>query len=114
MDCVECETCKIHAKLQMLGIGTALKVLLPSHNDKPVNLQRNEVSALINTFHKFSESMRIVAEMRHRRNQLVSAASSSSPPSPSPPSLLDANGVLYAIAAILGAVLIFGGSARRE
>lgn len=26
MDCVECETCKVHAKLQMLGIGTALKV----------------------------------------------------------------------------------------
>lgn len=47
MDCVECETCKVHAKLQMLGIGTALKILLPSSSSAPVSLQPNEVIACV-------------------------------------------------------------------
>ena len=68
MDCVECETCKIHAKLQMLGIGTALKILLP--RGPGLNLQRNEVIALINTFQKFSESVRIVDLMRARAERM--------------------------------------------
>lgn len=67
MDCVECETCKIHAKLQMLGIGTALKILLP--RNKELNLQRNEIIALINSFHKFSESVRIIDRMRERAKE---------------------------------------------
>jgi hypothetical protein len=29
-DCVSCEKCKLWGKLQVLGIGTALKVLLAS------------------------------------------------------------------------------------
>jgi hypothetical protein len=69
MDCVECETCKIHAKLQMLGIGTALKILLPKKTED-LNLQRNEVIALINTFHKFSESVHIVSLMRERMERM--------------------------------------------
>jgi hypothetical protein len=69
MDCVECETCKIHAKLQMLGIGTALKILLPKDGNGS-DLQRNEVIALINTFHKFSETVKIVELMRERARLL--------------------------------------------
>ena len=26
MDCISCQKCKLHGKLQLLGIGTALKV----------------------------------------------------------------------------------------
>lgn len=87
MDCVECETCKveekkklgfsvfykgkkkIHAKLQMLGIGTALKILLPKKGNDVLILQRNEVIALLNTFQKLSESVRIVTLMRERVQQ---------------------------------------------
>jgi len=28
MDCISCQKCKLHGKLQLLGIGTALKILL--------------------------------------------------------------------------------------
>ena len=28
MDCISCQKCKLHGKLQLLGLGTALKVLL--------------------------------------------------------------------------------------
>lgn len=70
MDCVECQTCKVHSKLQMLGIGTALKILLPA-STAPKSLERNEIIALINTFHKFSETIRIVELMRARRDALM-------------------------------------------
>jgi len=28
MDCVECEKCKTYGKMQVYGIGTALKIIL--------------------------------------------------------------------------------------
>eukprot|EP01100_Stratorugosa_tubuloviscum_P001068 TRINITY_DN1240_c2_g1_i1.p1 TRINITY_DN1240_c2_g1~~TRINITY_DN1240_c2_g1_i1.p1 ORF type:complete len:454 (-),score=133.63 TRINITY_DN1240_c2_g1_i1:77-1438(-) len=57
MDCVACESCKVHAKLQMLGIGTALKILLSEQSSLAQKLQRNEIIALINTLQKFSDSI---------------------------------------------------------
>jgi Endoplasmic Reticulum Oxidoreductin 1 (ERO1) len=74
MDCVACETCKIHAKLQVLGIGTALRILLSREPDERVlaaSLQRNEVIALINTVQKFSDTVRIVGAMREREQALL-------------------------------------------
>ena len=41
MDCVGCEKCKIHGKLQILGLGTALKILLEDRTCE--TLQRNEI-----------------------------------------------------------------------
>ncbi|KAL6076140.1 protein folding in endoplasmic reticulum [Balamuthia mandrillaris] len=47
MECVACESCKLHAKLQVLGIGTALKILLAENEVKRhgiiQQLQRNEI-----------------------------------------------------------------------
>jgi ERO1-like protein alpha len=46
MDCVACESCKVHAKLNILGIGTALKILFsaPDKRESVIhNLQRNEI-----------------------------------------------------------------------
>lgn len=63
MDCVACQNCRIHGKLSMLGIATALKVLL---DQDEVYLQRNEIIALINTLYKFSESIRFIDLMRDR------------------------------------------------
>ena len=32
MDCISCQKCRLHGKIQLLGIGTALKILLlPEH-----------------------------------------------------------------------------------
>jgi ERO1-like protein alpha len=63
LDCVGCQTCKVHSKLQMLGIGSALKIIVPDQGGekgKKVTLLRNEVIALVNTLAKLAESIEIV------------------------------------------------------
>lgn len=63
MDCVECLTCKVYGKLQIMGMGTALRVLL---NPEPHELTRNELVALVNTFSKWTESIVILRRMQRR------------------------------------------------
>jgi len=70
MDCVGCDKCRLWGKVQTTGLGTALKVLfeLDEKNlDPRLNanlLQRSEVVALINTLHRFSESLHAVEVFR--------------------------------------------------
>lgn len=64
MDCVGCEKCRLWGKLQILGIGTALKVLMT--NDDNLHLQRNEVIALLNTLGQVSRSVKLVQDWRHQ------------------------------------------------
>lgn len=60
LDCVQCQQCKLHGKLVMLGYGVALKVLfMPA----PPALERNEIVALVDTLIKLSESIRHVREL---------------------------------------------------
>lgn len=69
MDCVGCEKCRLWGKLQVLGLGTALKILfsLDNHNQpilqQQLQLQRNEVIALVNLLNRLSESVRLVQEI---------------------------------------------------
>lgn len=61
-DCVKCQKCRLHGKLQLTGIGTALKILLlPDHvlRDTPIEklARREEIVALFNTLHKFSHAI---------------------------------------------------------
>ncbi|CAA0808737.1 Endoplasmic reticulum oxidoreductin-1 [Striga hermonthica] len=67
MDCVGCEKCRLWGKLQMLGLGTALKILFSvdgkSHPNEPLELQRNEVIALVNLLNRLSESVKHVNEI---------------------------------------------------
>lgn len=67
MDCVGCEKCRLWGKLQVLGLGTALKILFSvdgqNHPDQILHLQRNEVIALINLLNRLSESVKLVNEM---------------------------------------------------
>ncbi|KDP38682.1 hypothetical protein JCGZ_04035 [Jatropha curcas] len=67
MDCVGCEKCRLWGKLQILGLGTALKILFSvngqEHLGQTLQLQRNEVIALINLLHRLSESVKLVHEM---------------------------------------------------
>ena len=49
MDCVSCEKCRVWGKLEILGLGTAIKVLLTpeeefSHIPVKTFLSRQEVS----------------------------------------------------------------------
>ncbi|KAH8107879.1 endoplasmic oxidoreductin [Cristinia sonorae] len=66
MDCVGCDKCRLWGKVQTSGLGTALKILFEL-DEKALNpqlnanlLSRSEVVALINTLHRFSESLAAV------------------------------------------------------
>jgi hypothetical protein len=64
LDCVQCQQCKLHGKLAMLGYGTALKILFLSRPDMIASsLNRNEIVALINTIAKFSEALKYVRDL---------------------------------------------------
>ncbi|XP_073026908.1 endoplasmic reticulum oxidoreductin-1-like isoform X1 [Primulina eburnea] len=68
MDCVGCEKCRLWGKLQVLGLGTALKILFSvdgknQQNQPQLQLQRNEVIALVNLLHRLSESVKLVQEI---------------------------------------------------
>jgi len=62
MDCLGCERCKVWGKLQVTGIGTALKVLFtPLEN---MELTKHEIVALFNAFGRHSTSIRELEEFR--------------------------------------------------
>ncbi|XP_004511502.1 endoplasmic reticulum oxidoreductin-2-like isoform X2 [Cicer arietinum] len=67
MDCVGCEKCRLWGKLQVLGLGTALKILFSDDDQQnlgqTLQLQRNEVIALMNLLNRLSESVKFVHEM---------------------------------------------------
>lgn len=71
MDCVGCDKCRLWGKLQITGMGTALKVLFSSvgleaglEQPEPLVLSRGEVVAFVNTLHRFSESLMAVDKFR--------------------------------------------------
>ncbi|KAJ7496038.1 hypothetical protein B0H11DRAFT_2001621 [Mycena galericulata] len=70
MDCVGCDKCRLWGKVQTTGVATALKILFEMDEkalDPAANhnlLQRSEVVALINTLHRFSESLEAVESFR--------------------------------------------------
>ena len=70
MDCVTCEKCRVWGKLQILGIGTAIKILLTPESElsirssdtttttnNPPILNRQEIIALINILNQLSKSI---------------------------------------------------------
>ncbi|KAL9188171.1 hypothetical protein ACHAXT_006549 [Thalassiosira profunda] len=63
LDCVQCQQCKLHGKMAMLGYGTALKILFLPEDKVGLSLTRNEIVAFLNTIAKMSESMREVREL---------------------------------------------------
>uniref|UniRef100_A0A1D1YJQ4 Endoplasmic oxidoreductin-1 n=1 Tax=Anthurium amnicola TaxID=1678845 RepID=A0A1D1YJQ4_9ARAE len=71
MDCVGCDKCRLWGKLQISGLGTALKVLF-SYDDEYFNpkvnpnlLTRTEIVALFNTFNRVSKSLSAIDRFRH-------------------------------------------------
>merc|ERR1719430_1595210 len=78
IDCVGCDKCKLWGKLQVTGLGTALKILFSGEFGKPVlaglptvkkdlKLSRNEIVALFNAFGKISTS---IVELERFREML--------------------------------------------
>ncbi|KAL7457241.1 hypothetical protein ACHAWC_008781 [Mediolabrus comicus] len=63
LDCVQCQQCKLHGKMAMLGYGTALKILFLPEDILAMSLSRNEIVAFFNTIAKMSESVREIREL---------------------------------------------------
>ncbi|WFC95814.1 endoplasmic oxidoreductin-1 [Malassezia brasiliensis] len=91
MDCVGCDKCRLWGKLQVAGIGTALKLLFAFEENDPeqhVSLRRSELVALINTAYRISESIQAVEKFRALYQQTLQGddgtAQRDAPP-PSPP-----------------------------
>lgn len=64
MDCVGCEKCRLHGKLQVLGIGTALRILFAQQSV----LQRNEIMSLIVTLSKVADALYYVQQLQQLSN----------------------------------------------
>ena len=86
MDCVGCEKCRLWGKLQISGLGTALKILFSvdgeSNTGNAIDLQRNEVIALVNLLSRLSESLELIHEMADLarvQNRLSSSIGSALP-----------------------------------
>lgn len=64
MDCVTCDKCKVWGKLQILGLGTAIRILLTPeqflHNPENV-LSRQEIIALINSLNQLAASVKFAS-----------------------------------------------------
>ncbi|KAJ1341999.1 hypothetical protein BSLG_003404 [Batrachochytrium salamandrivorans] len=67
MDCVGCEKCRLWGKIQITGLGTALKVLFSYGDDaSEYRLSRSELVAFMNVFHRLSESLVAVDRFQAR------------------------------------------------
>lgn len=63
VDCVQCQRCRLHAKLFSLGLGTALKILLSPEDLISTTTSRDDVVALVNILWKMSDSLEDVRLM---------------------------------------------------
>jgi flavocytochrome c len=99
-DCVTCQQCRLHGKLQLLGVGTALKLLLLPQ--ELISVTRQEAVALFNTLAKFSDAIVSARELEQQARDLMdreavaaaAAAAATAPattpataPPPPPPSM---------------------------
>lgn len=75
MDCVGCDKCRLWGKVQVLGMGTALKILFSGNDMSPdstipadrkgsFQLTRTEIVALFNAFSRLSKSIYAVENFR--------------------------------------------------
>lgn len=67
MDCVGCEKCRLWGKIQVTGVGAALKILFASESHRRwenLNFRRSEIVALFNTLGRLSESISAVQFFR--------------------------------------------------
>jgi hypothetical protein len=64
MDCVGCSKCKLWGKLQVHGIGTALKILFSEKKVERLKLTRREIVALFNVLGRFSSSIHLLQNFR--------------------------------------------------
>lgn len=67
MNCVQCNKCRLHGKISVLGISTAMQILLGRAGEGVEDLtriHRVELAALMTTLSKFSTAIDTCLEMR--------------------------------------------------
>lgn len=60
MNCVSCQKCRMHGKLQIYGVATMLKILFSEEEN--INLKRNELVSFVNMIGKVSSSIKYVTD----------------------------------------------------
>jgi len=90
VDCVQCQRCRLHAKLFSLGLGSALKTLLTPPELIASTLSRDEVVSMVNVLWKLSEAMEDAKELSKLYWKERSDSSQSLGPAPPPPPHLPA------------------------
>ena len=67
IDCVTCSKCRMHAKLEVFGIATMLKIMFASSTEElKKSMSRNELVSFINLFAKLCKSVSNVEEIDKR------------------------------------------------
>jgi hypothetical protein len=66
INCVQCNKCRLHGKIAMMGLSTALKIHIGRSGDggDPNSIDRVELAALISTLYKFSRAIKFCQEMK--------------------------------------------------
>jgi len=90
VDCVQCQRCRLHAKLFSLGLGTALKILLSPPDLIASTTSRDDVVALVNVLWKLSEAMEDVRSLTQQYYEVSSVAPSQPSPAPAAGQRVDA------------------------
>jgi len=67
-NCAQCSKCKLHGKISVLGISTALQILLGSTGEggDPTRIHRVEIAALMTVLSKFSKAVQYCNKMSHQ------------------------------------------------
>ena len=66
MNCVQCNKCRLHGKVSVMGLSTALQILVGRMGEggDVARIHRVELAALITTLHKFSRAVDFVQQMQ--------------------------------------------------
>lgn len=66
MNCVQCNKCRLHGKVAMMALSTALQIHLGRSGEggDPSRMHRVELAALMSTIYKFSRAVEFCQQMR--------------------------------------------------
>lgn len=66
MNCVQCNKCRLHGKISVMGLSTAFQILVGNTGEggDPTRVHRVELAALMTTLHKFSRAIKFCQEMQ--------------------------------------------------
>jgi hypothetical protein len=66
MNCVQCNKCRLHGKVAVMGLSTALQILVgrTGEGGDTARIHRVELAALMTTLHKFSNAVAFVQQMQ--------------------------------------------------